>query len=466
MDIDSAAPSPAAAAAQQPQQQQGRVHVRELTTAKAFAGGLVTGLACSGPCLVATESLGSVTVLRALTTPGGRVQLLPVGADRHGLMAVDVALPVAPNCAAVGRTEEAAVQQAAAAGVQPAHESLLVATHPTGLLLLQRDLAAEAQHLAGAHQATVAAWEAGGAARQAVLFGQAADAQLLWLQQQEQLQAVQPLLWLGQGEAAPWAAAGGPGAPGAAAAARPDGGPHHAAAAGGANRAGLAAAAAAAGGLAAPAAARPVTTGREVGVYNPGADMAPRLMSSAACAPAPGISLMATAQLGLHVQQLDRGAAGCSNGSSSGGAEPAVASSLPVWCFSASGAVSVAQMLQPQQARALLQLQKRLLEQQHGQGSQASQLLQLQLQPATEQQQGRGKVLRALAKLPAKASFRNFQRSLPRTAEEEEEEELGFNCVDGDLLFGADAEAVGAAPSVAVEQDGRLLQYTLWQLML
>ncbi|WIA13448.1 hypothetical protein OEZ85_007028 [Tetradesmus obliquus] len=367
MDIDSAAPSPAAAAAQQPQQQQGRVHVRELTTAKAFAGGLVTGLACSGPCLVATESLGSVTVLRALTTPGGRVQLLPVGADRHGLMAVDVALPVAPNRAAVGRTEEAAVQQAAAAGVQPAHESLLVATHPTGLLLLQRDLAAEAQHLAGAHQAAVAAWEAGGAARQAVLFGQAADAQLLWLQQQEQLQAVQPLLWLGQGEAAPWAAAGGPGAPGAAAAARPDGGPHHAAAAGGANRAGLAAAAAAAGGLAAPAAARPVTTGREVGVYNPGADMAPRLMSSAACAPAPGISLMATAQLGLHVQQLDRGEAGCSNGSSSGGAEPAVASSLPVWCFSASGAVSVAQMLQPQQARALLQLQKRLLEQQHGQ---------------------------------------------------------------------------------------------------
>jgi hypothetical protein len=380
---------------------------------------------------------------------------------------MDVALPVQRNAAecsyasaqAAAGAQPQQQQQQGAAGAQASHQSLLVATHPTGLLLLQRDVASEAQHQSAAHQAAVNAWEAGGAARQAVLFGQAADAQLLWQQQQELLQGVQPL-WMGQGEAAPWAG-GGEGQQRVHAQLHQQllqgaGNVQHA---GGANRAGLAAeAAAAAGGLAPPAAATHVHTAREVGVYNPGADMAPQLMLSAACAPAPGISLMCTAQLGLHVQPLDRAAA---DGSSSRAAQAVAGSSLPVWCFSASGAVSIVQMLQPQQAQLLLQLQKRVEEQQQGQ------LELLQLQPALEQQQqqGQGRALRALARLPASASFQNYQRDVLRAAGEDEEQQLGFNCVDGDLLFSVGAKGAGAA-AAAQDQDGRLLQHLLFQRML
>jgi hypothetical protein len=459
MDIDGAAPSSAAASAQPSQQtqpQQGRVHVTELTTAKGYAGSLVTRLACSGSSLVVTESLGSVTVLRALTTPGGRVQLLPVGADQSGLMAIDVALPVQQHIQQAPEQVPAALQGQQLhhqVGPQQWHKSLLVATHPTGLLLLQRDLAAEQQHQSAAHQAAVNAWEAGGAARQAVMFGQAADAQMLWLQQQELLQGVQPL-WLGQGEAAPWAGA----AAGAAAAGHPPG-----AAAAGANLAGLAAVAAAAGGLAPPAAPTAVTTAREVGVYNPGAGMAPRLMASAACAPAPGISLMCTAQLGLHAQHLDSVME-----SSSGSGISGSAGCVPVWCFSPSGAVSVVQMLQPQEARTLLQLQQKVLEQQQSEEHDNAQVWQLQFVPG--QQQGQGSRLRWLARLPASASYENYQRDVLRRAavpqHEDDEEELAFNCVDGDLLFGACMGAAGTAAAAAVEQDGRLLQHLVWQRML
>jgi hypothetical protein len=126
------------------------------------------------------------------------------------------------------------------------------------------------------------------------------------------------------------------------------------------------------------------------------------------------------------------------------------------------------QLLQPQQARTLLRLQHHLLEQQHAQGPQHSQQLQLQLQPVTEQQQqqGQGMVLRALAQLPAKASFHNYERHGVRAMWEEQEQDLGFNCVDGDLLFGGGAGPVGAAAAAAVEQDARLLQHRLWQMML
>jgi hypothetical protein len=184
---------------------------------------------------------------------------------------------------------------------------------------------------------------------------------------------------------------------------------------------------------------------------------------------------MCTAQLGLHAKHLNSGVV-----SSSGrGAQLAAGESLPVWCFSPSGAVSVVQMLQPLEARTLLQLQQHVT-QQHGAGQakrpEQPQLLQLQHVP--DQQQGQRSLLRQLARLPAAASFENYQRDVLRRAAgpqhgEDEEGELAFNCVDGDLLFGAGTGAAGtatvAAPTAAaaaVEQDGCLLQHLLWQRML
>jgi hypothetical protein len=140
--------------------------------------------------------------------------------------------------------------------------------------------------------------------------------------------------------------------------------------------------------------------------------------------------------------------------------------------------VSVVQMLQPQEARTLLQLQQQALEQQQvlqqqqgqGQGHDKAQLLQLQFVPG--QQQGQGSLLRQLARLPASALYENYQRDVLRRAAgpqhgEDEEEELAFNCVDGDLLFEEGTGAAGtAATAAAVEQDGRLLQHLVWQRML
>lgn len=467
MDIDDVAPLSAAldAAAAAPteylqswqgprQQQQGRACVSELTTCKALAGSVVTSLTSCGSSLVATECLGSVTVIKALATPGGRVQLLPVGVEQSGLVAMDVVMaasPASPGTAggAAGSNNAAAAAETAAAGSSIAaasagggggdyagklrsHHTMLVASHPTGLLLLQRDLAAEQQHQAAAHHTAVEAWEAGGAARHAVLGAQAAAAQQLQVQQQLFAAAAQP--WLGEGEAAPWAAGG---------MARPHQQQQQVGHGLAANRAGLAAAAAAAGEM---AAAPPVATAREAGVFDPGAAAAPRLIASAACAPAPGISLMCAAQLGLHAQQgRTDSATGCSSGSSSGcsSENPRVTTfgTVPVWCFSASGGMSVVQMLQPAEAQALQQLQSQALKQQW-----QDQVQMLRIHPDVPQL-----LLRQLQKLPASASFRNFQRAGHGGAAgpgpaaghqgfdhpEEADEELLFNCVDGDMLSAA-----------------------------
>jgi hypothetical protein len=127
-------------------------------------------------------------------------------------------------------------------------------------------------------------------------------------------------------------------------------------------------------------------------------------------------------------------------------------------------------MLQPQEACTLLQLQQHMLAQQQGQAHDKAQLLQLQWVPG--QQQGQGSLLRRLACLPASAQFENYQRDVLRRAAgqqhlEDEEEELAFNCVDGDLLVGEGTEAAGTtSAAAAAEQDGRLLQHLVWQRML
>lgn len=427
---------------QQQQQQQRsdglRVSLVKLSSCGVLSGGVVVSLQSSGSSIIACEALGSVTAMRVLTTAAGRVQLLPVGADRSGLMAMDVVVP--PQAAGQQQAAAAATEVPAgttadyapnssspttAAGVMPtSHQPLLVATHPQGLLLLQRDLAAEQQHQQLAREAAVWLWEAGGRA----------TGMLAWHQQQQELLAAAVQPWLGAGEAAPWAAAG------------VQGRPHHqrwqAAAAGpAAQRAALVAVAAGA------------ASGAAAGVLNPGAAEAPRLIPSAACAPTAGISVMCAAQLGLHAKPL-----GVADGISTSG----VSTADPVWCFSPSGAVSVVQLLKADQAQVLLQLQKQLLHQ-HGQQS-SQQRSVLQLQPGAWD----GQRLQQLHKLGPSAFHRNYRRARSARAavnldhQEDAEDELPFNCVDGDMLLAAD-DMAGSTPLDSPQQQARLLQHRLTQ---
>lgn len=418
---------------QQQQQQQrnhdstSRVTVTKVSSCQTLSGGVVVALnssSSSSSSAIATEALGSVTVLKALRSAAGQVQLLSVGADRSGLMVTDVVTAAArrqttsPTDQVGPPAAETAVAEAVDSSPAAAHQAVLVATHPQGLMLLQRDLSAEQQHQQSAHEAALQLWEAGGHRPE------------LWAWQQQQQQgellaaAVQP--WLGAGEAAPWAAAGAPGRPTV-------------------RRQRLTGQQTQPTGAAASGSA-------DVGIVDPGASQAPRLLPSAACAPAAGVTVMCAAQLGLHVQKVEQ--LGPQEDSSSSN-DCLSSSNPPIWCFSPNGAVSVVHLLQAQEAQELLLLQKQHLSQQQTTSS-LSRLLRLQ-PDASSGCLG----LFELHKLGPPSSYRNYQRvrgaaDAWNDEQADAEDKLPFNCVDGDLLF---AHPEDAEPT-------RLLQFKLWQSVL
>ena len=219
----------------------GRVMVQELSSAAACFQGVVTKVVGSGSSLVAQEALGPVTAFTALAdSTGGWVQLLPVGLDdRSGIMAADFALeplqgPPPPSIAAAACTgirsmplapalsqtaqlvgavqgEEGNSGRSAAGGggQEPTHESqdqqqdqqhqaVLVAAHPAGLLLLQRYLQQEADHVVAMLQAAQHAWDVGHRPPNPLASGRGG------ILLRDPLSTVSQV-WQGAGEAAPWA---------------------------------------------------------------------------------------------------------------------------------------------------------------------------------------------------------------------------------------------------------------------
>jgi hypothetical protein len=433
---------------QQDQQPISRVVVRELSCCDVLSGGSVQQLRSTGSTIIAMEGLGSVTVIKAVQAlPGAPVQLLPVGGDHSGLLALE-ALPVAPAEAALveppaqvaqqvdtlpssaagpsgsdgssnravtqhqqGSAPHSAAAAALAAPRQPGNlrSAVLVACHPVGLMLLQRDLPAEAQYQAMARRAAEAARESG-ATGVAGALGQQPGA--LGLQQQ-QLTAAGQHLWLGAGEAAPWAA-------GVALPAQqhiPMLHPHAVRQAGAAGGGGGAAA---------------------QGLLPLGPQPAPHLLPSAACAPAPGTSVMCAARLGLHAQPLGphpsstRGSCVQGQMANDVSCTSGVSNWQPIWCLSATGGVSVAHMLQPHDLNVLVQL-RRGLEQQQGARQQTCTLLQVGEQAHTG---SCSRLLRRLEKLQLSAKYSCYHQDHGQWPDEDGEDEVTFpeNCVDGDSL--------------------------------
>eukprot|EP00775_Hariotina_reticulata_P008964 gene8964-9139_t len=448
---------------QEPQQQHAQQHfhepirrvaVRELSSCPLLSGGVALQLRSTGSTITATESLGSITIIKALQAPGALVQLLPVGADHSGLMALD-ALPVVAAADSGAETMPAHVQDggswptseeasvggpsnnngsstgavsqsqqgsapyrpsaALAAAGQHQQSAVLAACHPVGLMLLQRDLPAEQQHQVMARRVAERAWESGASG----LRGPAA----LELQQQ-QLMAAAEQPWLGAGEAAPWAA----GVPLPAQQHMID-------------VVGRGAAAGAGQGAGA------------LGVLPLGPQSAPHLLPSAACAPAPGTSVMCAARLGLHVQRLGQHSSSTKSSSCSESlvsSDDSCSSSgscwQPVWCLSPTGGVSVANLLRPQDLQVLLQLQ-RMLEQQQEMRQQACMLLPVGKQAPKDSCSW---LLRRLEKLRPSAKYSCYHQDHRQWQEDDGEEDSSFpeNCVDGDSLHALVEDVLHCSPAL------------------
>lgn len=489
----------------------GRLSLQELSSTAPMNQGVVTKLSSSGSCVVALESLGSVTAFRALCVqPGGWVQLMSVanaGMDSGKLIAADFAMqPAAPlnlACADAGRTSAAggarepagarasgassraaAPQQeqeheAAAAAAVPQNQAILVATHPAGLLLLQRDLQDEGRHVSSLIQAAQAAWEAGNrpdefiVSRTGILMAEPAA-------------RAQP--WQGAGEVAPWAGLD-------AAAQRQLQGLRedlqrlagHADMQGQARQV-LAAEAAAAAGVSGPMGdVRPDW----LAFVNVRPGLAPAMIPSASCAPVPGSMLLCQARLGLHpeaVSATEGGEGAPGGGASSSLQDGTCSASSTVLCLSASGGVATAQLLPPEQGRMLLDWQQHAMLD----SGAAGQLMEWGAQDSAGGCNGGSTVaagslaessLRGLLAPDAVASYEGYDRApgalancmagklVLRTGQgstagvqgldqgQQEASTKPFGVVDGDLLFkgaqmGDGSEGMGMAGD---------LQHRLWQ---
>jgi hypothetical protein len=349
----------------------GRVSIQELSTTTALFQGVVTKLASSGDCLVALESLGPVTAYTAVyDTPGDWVQLMPVGMDDQSrLMAVDFVIqdPQKSMLAEAAAAAEAAVHSSDG-GAQPEqlqmYQGLLVGTHPAGLMLLQRDLFEEAGHVNEMLCAAERAWEAGNRPPDVQAYGGS-------ILMTDPVRGLHGALWQGAGEAAPW--------PAAAAGLHQQleeqlqqlmlGGrvqEDHA-------RSVMARVAELAAGRQAGGELSQVVRVNWLGLVSTAPSLAPQLLASATCAPAPSSMLMYKARLGLHAAAVDsgepvacdstQGRAGECSAASQGGVDRVVQSragvepNTTVLCLSASGGVAAVQLLPPAQASQLLSWQ-------------------------------------------------------------------------------------------------------------
>lgn len=352
----------------------GRVSVQELSSATPLFQGVVTKLSSCGSCVVALESMGPVAAFQALCVqPGGWVQLLGVGMDdRSKLMAVDF-IQAAPQqqgpsiAIATSRTGAGAGAVGVAAGTAavasadgssaeqgPQHAAVLVAAHPAGLMLLQQDLQQEASHVDGMLQAAQAAWEAG--QRPPDFGGQHRSILLV-----EPAAANNP--WQGAGEAAPWAGGGLDGGAARAAALDQQGALDDERAAMLLLQQQLAAAAEAAAGVAHTAEQQCVRPDW-LNLMNPTPGLAPVMLPSAACAPAPGSMLLCQACLGLHTAPAQTAPGSSSGEATSGQAGSGELSTQmldqegpvgdSVLCLSSSGGVAAAQLLPASQMSQLL----------------------------------------------------------------------------------------------------------------
>jgi len=513
------------------------VSVQELSTVSVCFRGVVTKLSSSGSSIFALESLGPVTVLRAMAAqPGGWVQPVPVAVDaRSRLMAADFCVdpasrassPAAAACltAAAGAAGTGALLQGRTGGAgtssevrragpaagqqQPAdpqqqhhhhHQAILVATHPAGLMLLQRDLQQEASDLSGMLDAAQTAWERGQRPHSHMTAGRS-----VLLTEMTAAALGQP--WQGAGEAAPWAAghplqhiqqqmmeeveAAGAGAAEIAAAAREV--------------------------LVAYARLSGSAAGQE-GLIHPdwlsllsvSPGLAPPLLPSAECGPAPGSMLLCQAQLGLHpapaagrTHTVLESSSNISSSSSGGGggrgggpddeqgllSQDFVPGSCIV-CLSASGGVSAAQLLPPAQAAALMAWQKAASFDAQGLPASLQLLNWGQCRAAaaataagtTSSSSGDAAavaemLLRGLPCPDAAASYEHYDQApgaLPagpdrlqravqgaQTDHQGQREEVGpVGAVEGDLLF------MGVAPGAADAAGGQpavVLQHMLWQ---
>jgi hypothetical protein len=139
-------PAITAAAASAPNPARHRVFCRRAAACSALARTPAVALrALPGApgCFVALEALGSVTVIQAALAPRSRrALLLPVSADRSGAMCM-------------------------AACEVPGSRAVVVATHPGGLMHLQRDRMQEHAMLSKQALQAVMEFEAGGQARRA-----------------------------------------------------------------------------------------------------------------------------------------------------------------------------------------------------------------------------------------------------------------------------------------------------------
>lgn len=359
----------------------GRVLVQELSSAELGSPSAVMKLCSKGSYMVACASLGSVTVLRPVAVnPFSWVQLYPVATNsRSSFMTADfmfpepAAEPAAPPVinshmtnqpAAVhshagmhssvsgyttgGRTYADEVADDRGTGSTGADhqqqqlefQAVLLSTLSRGLVLFEHDLMEDRVYLSTALRLAQEAWEDGHrlSARSSILM--------------TDLSSTTTQVWVGSGEAAPWELHGGP-------AQQVQDTAHMRAAQGSgqsvAGRQALVAAAAAAGSAEPshlPADWLRLSWGLIVDLHQ--LETEP-LMPSAHCVPAPDSTLLCAARLGLHseaVQGLDSGIHEAGDG------QPAMTQELAqrgstVLCLSASGGVSVAQLLPPKLLREL-----------------------------------------------------------------------------------------------------------------